>query len=248
MQMTFVNVEPSMLDEFLSVQRDITSRLRGGGRGGRGGGRGGGGGGGGGRGGDGDAPAGPAGYRIVGRSDVFGDNYRFVVITPAATLASLDTRNADADMALLNSRANKYVSGQHSFAIRTIPDVSNPLPDRTAPAMIMVNVAKVVPGREQDYLNLMKSDFLPHFDKANYNHLSGSVVFGGDGGFIHLYYIPNLAKLDEGSPVVRSLGVEAAQAVTSKFSGIITSNEQWVVRVLPDLSFGPWSNQAARPQ
>jgi hypothetical protein len=50
----------------------------------------------------------------------------------------------------------------------------------------------------------------------------------------------NLAKLDEGSPVVKALGAAGAQAVTAKFAGIVTSNEQWVTRLLPELSYGPW--------
>ena len=252
MQLTFINVSPAMVDEYLAVQREILARLRGGGRGGggRGGGFAPGGGGGGGRGGGApDAADGAAlsGYRIVSRSDVFGDSYRFVVITPVQTLASLDARNADPELAALNGRAQKYVTGQQSYAIRSIPEFSNPLPDRQAPTMIMVNVARVVPGREQDYLTLMKSDFFPHFDKANFNYQTGLLTFGGEAGFIHLYYIQNLAKLDEGSPVVRALGVEAAQSITSKFAGIVTSNEHWVARVLPDLSYGPWSAPQTRP-
>jgi hypothetical protein len=243
MQLTFVDVDPAFLDEYLSVQREITGRQRGGGRGGRGG-----------RGGAAapapadrdDAPA-SANFRIVGRSDAFGNTYRFMFLTPLQNLGALDTRNADPALELLNSRAAKYVTGQQSFAIRYMPDFSKPLADRTAPEMLLIDITRVTPGREQEYMNLMKSDFLPHFEKAEYSHQTGAIAFGGEGGFIHMYYIRNYAKLDEGSPVVRALGVEAAQAATAKFAGLVTSSEHLVARVLPELSFGPWTAAPARP-
>ena len=75
---------------------------------------------------------------------------------------------------------------------------------------MVVNVAKVAPGREQEYLDVMTTDFLPHFDEDEVHHVSGSLAFGGDGGFIHVFYVENFAELDKGSPVMRALGAEGA--------------------------------------
>ncbi len=242
MQVTVVHVAPPMVDEYIAVQRDIATRLRrppapaategdagGGGRGGRGGG--------------GGAAGGGTNFRIVSRSEL-GDVYGFVISTPMNNLAVLDAAaraGADPELALLNSKAQKYITGQQTFAVRNMPEIDKPLPSNQAPALMVVNLVKVAPGREQDYYNLMKSDFFPHFDKANVFHTTGSLVFGGETGFIHQYYYTNFAALDAGSPVVKALGPAGAQAVTAKLAGIVTSTEQWITRLVPELSFGSWT-------
>jgi hypothetical protein len=213
MQMTIVQVEPAMVDEYMAVQRDITARVR---------------------------KGGPA-WRIVCRTEVFGNTHRFLILAPAQTLASFDSKNTDAELAALNNRAQRYVTSQQTYAIRSIPEIDNPLPEKEQPNLILVNVVKVTPGREQDYFNVMKSDFLPHFNKAEMRHLNGSIAIGGEAGYVHLFYTKDFSKLDEGSPVVRALGAAGAQAANAKLSGIVTGSELWLTRVIPDLSYGPWS-------
>jgi hypothetical protein len=216
LQLTFVQVQPAMVDEYIAVEREVTGSLKRTG-----------------------VP-----WRIVGRTEVFGDAYEFLIATPAQNLASFDATKPDSELANLKNRAQRYLKGQRSFAVRTIPEIDNPLPSKEQPALIVVNVAKVFPGREQDYLNVMKSDFLPHFNKANVYHMNGTIAFGAGAGFIHLFYVPSFAKLDEGSPVVRALGTVGAQAAAAKLAGIVGDTEQWVVRLMPDLSYGPWSMTA----
>jgi hypothetical protein len=222
-RMTIVDVDPAFVDEYIGLQRDITARLR---------------------------RAQGATWRTVHRSDAFGNMDQFITMTPAQNLASFDAaaRGGDAELNALISRAQKYVKNTQSYGIRTTPEIDNPLPQNQAPTLMLVNIARVIPGKEQDYLNLMKSDLIPHFNKAEYRHMNGVLSFGGPSGFIHMYYIQNYAKLDEGSPVTKALGIPAAQAVTAKFAGIVSSNEQWVARLVPDLSFGPWAQQGRPPQ
>jgi len=213
MQLIIVHVEPAMVDEYIAVQREITARVK---------------------------KAGPP-WRIVSRTEVFGDTYRFLIVTPVQNLASFDAKNSDSELAALNSRVQRYVTSQRSYAIRTLPEIDNPLPDKEQPNLIVVNMVRVAPGREQDYFNVMKSDFLPHFNKAEVHHVNGTLTFGGEGGYIHQFYVKDFAKLDEGSPVVKALGAAGAQAVTAKLAGIVTSSELWTARLIPDLSYGPWS-------
>ena len=215
LQLTIVQVEPAMIDEYVALQREISARMRRGG---------------------------PA-WRTVSRTEGFGDMYRFAILSPLANLASLDAaaRNVDPELAALNARAQKYVKSQQTIAIRSTPEIDKPLAANQQPVLMMVNIAKVLPGREQDYFNIMKSDFLPHFDKANFNHLTGLITFGAETGYVHFFYITNFAALDQGSPVVKALGAAGAQAVTAKLSGVVTSTEQWIVRLVPDLSYGGWS-------
>jgi hypothetical protein len=217
LQITMVEVDPANIDEYIALQRDYASRAKR------------------------NAPA----ARTVARVEV-GANYGFLFITPMQNLAALDAAarntNNDAELAALTARLQRYIKGQHNFVIRTIPEIDNSLPANQQPAVMIVNIAKVYPGREQDYLKVMKEDFLPHFNKANMSHNTGSLTFGGENGFVHLFYFANFAALDGGSPVVKALGAAGAQAVTGKLAGIVSGSEQWLARVLPDLSY-----PAARP-
>ena len=122
-----------------------------------------------------------------------------------------------------------------------MPEIGNPLPEDEPPNLMVVNIAKIAPGREQEYLDVMSTEFLPHFDEAEMHHVTGSIAFGGKGGFIHLFYVDNFAELDKGSPVMRALGTDGAQAVTTKLAGVVLENELWTARVLPEVSYGPAS-------
>src|SRR5881396_2283095 len=219
-QLTIVQVEPAMVDEYIGVQREITAHIK---------------------------KAGPA-WRIVSRTDVFGDAYRFLIATPVPNLATFDKKDSDTELASLNNRSQRYVKSQQSYAVRTLPDLDNPLPEKEQPGLTVINIVRIAPGREQEYFNVMKGDFLPHFNKAGFHHVNGSLTFGGESGYIHQFYVKDFAKLDEGSPVVKALGAIGAQAVTAKLSGIVTSSELWVARLLPDLSYGPWSAAAPTKQ
>jgi hypothetical protein len=208
-QVTFVDVIPSMVEEFVAVQRELTARAK-----------------------EAKTP-----WRTVSRTDVFGDTYRFVIATPVSSLASFDKGQAP-DTALV-TRAERCITRRVSYAVRSLPELSKPLPPDQKPDLMVVNVANVFPGREQDYANVMKADFLPHFDEAKVSYASGVLAFGGESGFLHVFYVPSFAELDKGSPVMRALGPEGAQAVTTKLSGVVSSSSLWIARVIPELSFRP---------
>ena len=210
-QLTMVDVIPSMVEEFVAVQRELTARAK-----------------------EAKTP-----WRTVSRTEVFGDTYRFFIATPIASLASFDKGDDDPALTALVRRAERCISGRTSYAVRNLPDVSNPLAEGKQPGLMVVNVARVFPGREQDYVNVMKSDFLPHFDEAKVHHVTGVLAFGGENGFLHVFYVETFAELDKGSPVMRALGPEGASAVTAKLSGIVSSSALWVARVIPELSFAP---------
>lgn len=217
-QWTIVDVVPSMVEEFVAVERELTSRAK-----------------------EAKTP-----WRTVSRTEAFGDAYRFFIAAPLASLASFD-KKADSDPALsaLVHRAEKCITGRESYAVRNLPEISNPLPEGQPPGLMVVNLARIFPGREQDYVNVMKSDFFPHFDEAKVRYTTGVVALGGEGGFLHLFYFENFAELDRGSPVMRALGPSGAQTATAKLSGIVSSSALWVARPIPELSFGPPAAESA---
>jgi len=216
-QLTIVHVNPSMVDEFMAVQREFMAHAK---------------------------EAGTP-WRLVSRTAVFGDTYRFVIATPVERLASFDeTPDSDPSLAALINRVQKCVTSRQSYAVRTMPDMDNPLPEGEEPDLMVMSLSRVAAGRGPDYLDLMASDFLPHFDAAGVHHVTGALTFGGESGFIHVFYVNDFEELDEGSPVVRALGTEGAQVVTAKLSGIVTRSELWLARRLPAVSYGPSSDSS----
>lgn len=211
-RMTVVDVAPALTDEFLAAQRELAIL---------------------------DQARGLAWRRVV-RTAEFGDTYRFIVATPLERFAQLDgDPPADPGRASAIDRVQRTLTGRRSYAVRRLPGVGNPLPVGTVPSMMVLQLVTVVPGREQDYLQLMMTDVLPHFDEAEMHHDSGALTFGGEGGFLHIFHVERFAELDLGSPVARALGAEGAQEMLTKMSGMLRSTEQWVVRYVPDLSFEP---------
>ncbi|HXV60310.1 MAG TPA: hypothetical protein VEK15_06415 [Vicinamibacteria bacterium] len=218
-QLTIVQVQPTMVDEYMAVQRELMAR----------------------------AQKAKTPWRTVSRTEVFGDTYRFFIATPLENLASLDRGNdSDPELTALVNRLRRCITSRNSYAIRNLPEISNPLPEGRRPDLMVINVARIAPGREQDYLNVMRTDFLPHFDEVKIHHVTGALAFGGESGFIHVFYVDNFAELDKGSPVMRELGAEGAQAATAKLSGIVTSSELWVARLIPELSYGPTPEESAK--
>ncbi|MDE3262915.1 MAG: hypothetical protein OYL41_13140 [Acidobacteriota bacterium] len=210
MAMSLVGVDPGQVDEFLAAQRELAAL---------------------------EQKAGVP-WRSVSRTAVFGDTYRFVIVTPLAQFAGLD-RPARPDPARVSveRRIRSTVTSRQTFALRTTPDIDNPLPDGRDPALMLVQLISVVPGRERDYIQVMAEEVLPHFKEANMHHSSGALTLGGDSGYVHFFHLGNFAALDQGSPMARALGPAGALEVTAKLAGVLARTEQWVVRHLPDLSF-----------
>lgn len=210
--MSVVDVEPSLVDEFMAVQLEISAL----------------------------AKKAQVPWRHVSRTEVFGNPNRFLIASPSHDLASLGAEaNQSAELQKLSRRMSKYVTDETSYAVLMLHDIANALPEGEMPGVMVVNMTRVAPGRELEYLKIMTSDFLPHFDEAKVHHVTGSLTFGGESGFVHLFFMKDFAELDLGSPVMRALGTDGAQQVSAKLAGIMTRSEQWIARVLPDLSFGP---------
>lgn len=209
-----------MVEEFVAIQRELSERAK-----------------------EAGVP-----WRSVSRTEVFGDTYRFLIASPVTNLATFDEPGeAGPALSSLISRVQRCITGRQSYAVLALPDISNPLPESDDPDLMIVNMSIVAPGREGDYLNIMKTSVLPHFDEAKVHHVTGSLAFGGEGGFIHVFYVENFAELDKGSPVMRALGAEGAQEVTASFSGIVSRSELWLARILPGASYGQGAEESEEP-
>ena len=207
--MTVVGVDPGRVDEFLAAQRELSEL---------------------------DREAGVP-WRSVSRTAVFGDTYRFLILSPLASFARYDRDPAaDPARAAAIGRIRRVVDNRTTYALRTTPGIDNPLPDDAEPSLTLVQVVSVVPGREQDYLRVMAEDVLPHFEDAEMHHTTGALTFGGESGYVHFFHVGSFAELDRGSPMARALGASGAQEVLEKLTGVVRRSEQWLVRYLPEAS------------
>src|SRR5262245_26695288 len=80
MQVTFIHVEPAMVDEYISVQKDYAAK----------------------------AKKGPTPGRTMSRVEV-GDPYQFIITSPVTNLASFDAaaRTVDPELSALNAKMSK---------------------------------------------------------------------------------------------------------------------------------------------
>ena len=120
LEMTIVQVAPARVDEFLAAQREISAI---------------------------DEEAGLP-WRSVSRTAVFGDTYRFVITTPLANFAQLDGAGDDPARAGAVGRIRNVITSRTTYAVRTAPTLDNPLPDGETPALMLIQVVSVAPGRE----------------------------------------------------------------------------------------------------
>ncbi|MCY4635762.1 MAG: hypothetical protein OXG04_14870 [Acidobacteria bacterium] len=218
--MTVVGVDPGRVDEFLAAQRDLSAL---------------------------DREAGVP-WRNVSRTAVFGDTYRFVVISPLDDFARFDRAAAvDPARAGIIGRIRRVITSRTTYALRTTPGIDNPLPDDVEPSLALIQVVTVAAGREQDYLRVMAEDVLPHFEEAEMHHTSGALTFGGESGYVHFFHVGSFAALDQGSPLARALGAQGALEVMGKLSGVVRRTEQWLVRYLPDASLRPDAEAEDQP-
>lgn len=211
MQLNVLEVEPSMVDEFVDLQRQFSEQSK----------------------------KAKVPWRTVSRTEVFGDTYRYYVARPFESFAALSRESQNPETGALVERLRRYITSRQSFAVHNLQDVSDPLPAGERPDLMIVNFAYVAPGREQEYLDVMTEDFFPHFKEAGVHHVTGAIAFGGQSGFVHVYYVKDFAELDKGSPVMQALGPAGALEVAAKLSGIVTSSESSLVRLIPEASYGP---------
>ena len=220
LEMTIVQVDPARVGEFLAAQREISAPREGGGH----------------------AVAQRRPYRRVRRHLPVRHHHAARQLRPVSTGPDDDGARTG-----VVSRIRNVITSRATYAVRTAPTLDNPLPDGEAPALMIVQVVSVAPGREQEYLRVMAEDVLPHFDEAEMHHTTGALTFGGEGGYVHVFHVDNFAALDQGSPMARALGAPGALEVMAKLSGVVTRSEQWLVRYLHDVSFQPEAEAESQP-
>jgi hypothetical protein len=175
-----------------------------------------------------------------------GDAFEYVIVAPVAKLADFDGPGAlekglgPQGLTAWQTKAGSLVNSVRRFVIRTRPDLSFAASMAT-PKLAVVHSVHVAPGRNGDYENYLKNDFVPAMKQAGVTYLVSQTIFGGNGNeYITLTMRDSFADLDKGPVLVQALGPEGAQKLTQKMpAGTVVHLERSLARFVPDLSIMP---------
>ena len=107
--------------------------------------------------------------------------------------------------------------------------------------MAVLHSVHIAPGRNSDYENYLKNDFVPAMKQAGVTYLVSQTIFGGNSNeYITLTMRDSFADLDKGPVLVQALGAEGAQKLTQKMpAGAVVHLERSLTKFVPELSIMP---------
>jgi hypothetical protein len=190
----------------------------------------------------------------VWRTAVFGGEFDFVIVSPMDNFAQYDgesplMRGMDREaLAAWYARATKMVNGVRTAAYEYRPELSHQTNLAAPPKMAVVTFLTVAPGRNTEFENFVKNDWLPALRQTDVkNYWVHQTMYGGD---INEYLIvtpqENFAELDKGHPIARVIGREAFLKMIQRLpTGVVVRQQRMISRYASGLSYRPQSQAAA---
>src|SRR5262245_57001543 len=175
-----------------------------------------------------------------------GEAFTFVQVRPLVSYADLDQANqlqralGAEGVAKLNAKTRPAIVSRHTY-IQTVRNDMSIRSSSTPPALAVVQIFQVAPGKANDFVSSMTSDYLPNYRKAGVKDFWVSVQnFGGPGGrVVTLRPIAKYAELDEQGLLNKAgLSQDAIGQISGKRNAIATVVDNDLARFVPDLSFG----------
>ena len=180
--------------------------------------------------------------RTVYQTYAFGSSYEYTIVTPFAKFAEFDGQTpllkalGQPATARLNMKLAKCIESSTAYALTRMTDISNVLPEPTE--FIVSARYRIAAGKMQDFQNLVKSDVLPVYKKANTSLLVNRRTYGANPNDVTMVTgYSKMADLDGGTLLTKQLGEDGAAKVNAKFTGIRTIIEVLIRRRVADLSF-----------
>lgn len=178
----------------------------------------------------------------------FGSAFEYVFVQPVGKFADMDGPSplekgmGKQGAGAFFAKASKMVTGVKSYIIRARPDLSFTPDAKWQPKMAVVSHVQVAQGRENEFENFIKNEWMPVVKKSGVpGYLVSQVVFGGNvNEYITLVLQESFTELDKGAPPIRVLGQEGAMKLQQKLpAGTVTRLERYVIRYNPELSVMP---------
>lgn len=215
-RVTMVHVKPDMLSEWVDLQKnEVVPALKKGGE----------------------------KTRTVYATSIFGNAYEYLLISPIENMSQFDGPSPQvkaletAGAARLNEKIRKCTESATSYMITRLPDISN-VPAGPTPDMIVTVRYRIAPGKMPDYVNLMKTEVLPVYKKANVGLIVNQRGPGANTTDVTVSTAyTKFADMEGGPFLTQKLGADAATRLNAKFIGIRTQIEVIARRKVADLSF-----------
>ena len=129
-----------------------------------------------------------------------------------------------------------------SCALRLRTDLSYGLDSGSAPKMGILAHVQVVPGKQQAFEGLLKSDWLQGLPEKLWRvalYAVSQVQMGGNmGESLTFTPIDNFAALDAGHPIMRALTAAQYTLLSGKMGATQSQVERSITKLDEDLSFG----------
>ena len=185
-------------------------------------------------------------WQDVWQTAQFGDPFEYVIIAPMQNFAQFDAPGplerglGQVGLNAWRQEAGRLVTSVRTLAVRFRPDLSYQTEMTGPPRMGVVTFYHVVPGRNADFEEVLRNDFLPTIRRAQVRGFwVTQAQFGGNANeYITLALRENFAELDRGAPASQVLGPERAAELTRRLNRDNVSHvERMVIRLVPELSF-----------
>lgn len=221
--MSVIDIKPEVTAEFGALQADAMAAQRAGGQ----------------------------AWRETWHTATFGHPYRVFVLSPVAGLDHFDGQTYTAKgagvaaAATINERARRMIADQQIYLMQRRPDLGfGTRPEKST--LSVVSSLSVVPGREAELEQLLRTDVHAALRKAGVSYYGVSrVVYGGDTNqYVTWLTFENFGDLGRGHPLERALGADGLSKLQGKLTGLITRLDRQVLRLNEALSF--WTTPADR--
>ena len=175
----------------------------------------------------------------------FGESFEYVFITPIETLAQFDgespLRKALGEQGYQSylEKARRMVTSVHTFADEPRMDLSYVGKLTGPPNLAVVAAITVVPGRTEEFENLVKTVVLPAVKKGEAKgYFVSQTMLGGDiSAYTTVTMYDSFADMGKGSPLVKGMGAAGYASFLRKTAGIVVKAERAVYRYNAELSF-----------
>ena len=219
-QVARVNVKPDRVQEWLEIEKQYSEAYK------KGGGT----------------------FRYVYRNSA-GNPYEYMVVSGIGNgnYASLDEKSPTAkgmtegELARLTARRNQCSDGVRTTYERTLPELGIPAPSGSVRKLFRVVRITVRSGMDDQYLAIMKNEYLPALKKAGVtSFLVRRVEWGGSRNVFTLVgRHDKFAELDEGSRLAKGIGAEGAAKLLAKLRQTIANSDYSLYTHVPGSSYQP---------
>lgn len=174
----------------------------------------------------------------VAQTSGLGETGKFVIVSPVASVVDFGESNfTGPERDTLIARATNCVVSRRVMSVTPLTELSKPTPPGQPTAMSVFQIIDVASGREQEYIDWMRTEYMPNLGD-DVRHVTGRIGLGGGGAsFIRAVFFDDYEDIAKGPVLARAVGPERAATITAKRAGIVMRQDGMVLRRIADASY-----------